>query len=73
VGNSSLHTESTFEQALVEHLTQNGWHGSNAKAFNCELAMDTASVLDFVQRTKADEKLTAVHGLAVEEHFISDW
>ncbi len=34
---SPIHTEKTFESAIIEHLTSNGWFKGNANNFNSEI------------------------------------
>src|ERR1035437_1762252 len=53
--NNLIHTESTFEAAIVEHLTQNGWHPGNADDFNKELAFDKKTVILFLQSSQKKE------------------
>lgn len=43
----SIHTESTFESAIIEHLTSNGWHSGNESDYDKESAFDRKAVLEF--------------------------
>jgi type I restriction enzyme R subunit len=52
---NSIHTESTFETAILEHLTSNGWHPGNEANYDKELAFDTGAVLEFVQSSQSKE------------------
>ena len=72
MSNPSIHTEATFKQAIVEHLTSNGWHAGNPDAFDSALALEKATVVDFIQRSQRKEwkQLQTVHGIAVEDRFI---
>ena len=44
-----IHTESTFESAIIEHLCDNGWRLGFAGDFNKDLAIDKKAVLNFIQ------------------------
>ena len=51
----SIHTEPTFESAIIAHLTANGWHASNAPDFSRDLAFDKKAVLSFIQTSQPKE------------------
>ncbi len=36
---NSIHTESTFESAIIEHLSSNGWTKDNTYDFSRDLAL----------------------------------
>lgn len=55
--NHSLHTESTFETAIVEYLTNNGWYAGQSSTFSRDLAFDKLAVLDFVNQTQREKWL----------------
>lgn len=67
-----IHTEATFESAIVEHLCSNGWHQGNAADFSKDLALDKKSVLNFIQSTQSKEweKLTQYYKDETESKFI---
>jgi type I restriction enzyme R subunit len=50
-----IHTEQTFESAIIEHLTNNGWFEGNASNFSSEIALDKKAVLDFIQTSQPKE------------------
>ena len=52
---NSIHTESTFESAIIEHLTSNGWLEGNDSDFSRDLALDKKAVLSFVQKSQPGE------------------
>lgn len=51
----SIHTEATFEAAIVEHLCYHGWIQGNASDFSKDLAFDKQAILDFVQSSQSKE------------------
>jgi type I restriction enzyme R subunit len=51
----SIHTEATFEAAIVEHLCSNGWIQGNASDFSKDLAFDKKAIIDFVQTSQSKE------------------
>ncbi len=42
----SIHTEGAFENAIVTHLAENGWHQGKASDFSRDLAFDKKAVLN---------------------------
>ena len=52
MNSNNIHTESTFEEAIVTHLIENGWMQGDSAAFSRDLAMDKKAVLDFVQTSQ---------------------
>ncbi len=52
---NSIHTETTFELAIVEHLSNNGWQLGNANDFNAENALDVKAILQFIQTSQQKE------------------
>jgi type I restriction enzyme R subunit len=52
---NSIHTESAFESAIIEHLTSNGWYKGYTTDFSSELAFDKKAVLDFIQTSQPKE------------------
>ena len=68
---SRIHTENTFETAIVEHLYQNGWSVGAAGNYDKDLALDKRAVLDFVQTTQNAEwtRLTAFYKTDAEAKF----
>lgn len=69
---TSIHTESTFESAIIKHLTSNGWFEGNASDFSSEIALDKKAVLDFIQTSqpKEWELLKSYYKEEVENKFI---
>lgn len=69
---SGIHTEQTFESAIIEHLTSIGWFEGNAKDFSSELALDKKAVLEFIQssQSKEWETLKSYYKDEVENKFI---
>lgn len=67
-----IHTEATFEAAIVEHLCNSGWQQGHADDFNKELAFDVKSVLQFIQASqrKEWEKLKQYYKEETESKFI---
>ncbi len=62
---TNLHTEKTFETAIVECLVeQGGYSQGDAEDYSIELGMFKADVISFIQATQPDKwaKLEAVHG-----------
>ena len=40
-----IHTEATFESAIIEHLCNNGWQQGNANDFNAAFTFDVKAIL----------------------------
>lgn len=72
MGSSNIHTESTFESAIIEHLTTHGWHLGNASDFSCDLSFDKKAVLSFIQASQPKEwaKLQTYYKDDTENKFI---
>lgn len=51
----SIHTEATFEAAIVEHLCSHGWIQGNSSDFSKDLAFDKKAIIDFVQTSQSKE------------------
>ena len=51
---NSIHTESTFESAIIEHLTSNGWLQGNTSDFSRDLAFLHSQAL---KSTRPDQSL----------------
>lgn len=51
----NLHTEHTFESAIVEHLCNNGWQQGASGNYDAELALDKKAVLAFLQASQPNE------------------
>ncbi|MDZ4383307.1 MAG: hypothetical protein U0937_01550 [Thermodesulfovibrionia bacterium] len=68
----SIHTESTFESAVIDHLTASGWHIGNASEFSRDLAFDKKAVLSFIQTSQSKEwsKLQTYYKDETESKFI---
>src|SRR4051812_37209733 len=69
---TSIHTEATFESAIIEHLCSNGWLQGNANDYNAELAFDKKAILSFIQESqkKEWEKLSQYYKDETESKFI---
>lgn len=66
-------TEAAFESTIIASLTNGGGYVlGNSSNFSQELAFDKATVLQFIQTSQPDawQKLSDIHGLAVESKFI---
>ncbi len=72
MNNNSIHKEITFEEAITEHLTANGWHSGSKADFNPELGFDRKAVLDFVQTSQPKEwaKMVSFFKDKAEDKFI---
>lgn len=68
----SIHTEATFEGAIVEHLCSNGWQQGNANDYNAATALNEKTVLQFIQQSqnKEWEKLKQHYKEETESKFI---
>lgn len=52
---NSIHTESTFESAIIEYLCDNGWQLGYAEDFNAASALDVKTVIQFIQSSQNNE------------------
>jgi len=50
-----IHTEATFESAIIESLCTNGWMQGNANNYSKDLALDKNAVLAFIQSSQPNE------------------
>ena len=50
-----IHTEGTFEGAIVEHLCNSGWEQGSQKEFNVSTALNDKTVLQFIQQSQSKE------------------
>lgn len=68
----SIHTESTFESAIIEDLTSNGWHSGNESDYDKESAFDRKAVLEFLQTSQPREwnKIKSYFGEFAESKII---
>ena len=68
----NIHTEQTFESAIIGHLTSNGWFEGNANDFNSEIALSKKAILEFIQTSqpKEWELLKSYYGEETEDKFI---
>lgn len=53
--NNNIHTEATFEEAILTHLTDNGWQQGSSTDFNRDLAFDKNAILSFIQSSQSKE------------------
>ncbi len=68
-----LHTEKTFETAIVESLTEKGgWLPGSDKALDRSLALFPLYIIEFLQASqpKQWEKLSKIHSTDVETKLI---
>lgn len=70
--NSAIHTENTFETAVVEHLTASGWHSGSAGDFSRDLAFDQHAVLEFVRTSQPAQwaKMVSYYKEEAESKFV---
>ncbi len=47
-----IHQEGTFEDAIINHLTANGWTLGDKDNFDAETALDKSAVIDFVKESQ---------------------
>lgn len=68
---NGIHSEATFESAIVEYLVNNGWHERHDNDFSAELALDKNAILAFIKssQTKEWEKLTTYYKEDTENKF----
>jgi len=68
----SIHTEATFEGAIIEHLCGHGWQQGNSSDFSKDLAFDKKTLMLFVQKSqpKEWEKLISYYKDETESKFI---
>jgi type I restriction enzyme, R subunit len=69
---TDIHKEGTFEAAITDHLTANGWTLGNRENFDAEFGFDSAAVLEFVQTSQQNEwqKMVAFFQDGAEAKFI---
>ena len=48
INKNKIHTEQTFEKAILLHLTANGWTEGLNTDFDRELALDTKAIISFI-------------------------
>jgi type I restriction enzyme R subunit len=53
--NNSIHTEETFETAVVAMLCETGWTEGNAADYSADIALDKKAVLEFIQKSQPEE------------------
>ena len=72
LSNNFIHTEATFESAIIESLVEIGWHEGNTLHFNKDLSFDKKAVLAFVQTSQAKEweRLQSYYKEETENKFI---
>ncbi len=70
-----LTTEKAFEENIENSLLskRGGYLKGDPAAYNRELALDTATLLQFIKDTQKDEwdKLAVIHGADIEKKFLS--
>ncbi len=57
---NKLHTEQTFETAIVSHLSSHGWTEGSAADFSRETCLDEKAIIEFLQTTQPKEWETIV-------------
>lgn len=72
ISRNKIHTEQTFETAIIKHLCANGWTEGVNTDFDREFVLNTKSVLAFVQTTQPKEwgKLTQFYKGETESQFV---
>ena len=55
INKNKIHTEQTFETAILQHLTANGWSEGLNTDFDRELALDTKAIIAFLQTSQPKE------------------
>lgn len=55
MSSNSIHTEGTFERAIVEHLCNNGWNQGSPTEYNVATALNEKTVLKFIQQSQNKE------------------
>ncbi len=68
-----IHTEETFEKAIVEDLIENGEYiAGDPNLFDREIALDKTTFIQFLQQSQPDkwEKLHTIHGANTKEDVI---
>lgn len=70
---TSIHTEATFESAIIQSLVESGGYAETSKDdFSRELALDRHQVISFLKDTQPTrwEKLAGVHGSDIENRIL---
>ncbi|SLM30423.1 conserved hypothetical protein [Desulfamplus magnetovallimortis] len=70
---TAIHTEETFEQAIVEELIENGGYiAGDPNLFDREIALDKTTFIQFLQQSQPEkwEKLHTIHGANTKENVI---
>ncbi|MBM3435796.1 MAG: type I restriction endonuclease subunit R [Bacteroidetes bacterium] len=72
MSNSFIHTESTFESAIIDHLCSHGWHQGNTNDFSKDLAIDKIAIINFIKASQPTEweRLTQYYKDETEIKFI---
>lgn len=72
MSNPAIHTESTFETAIIEHLASHGWTRGSDLDYDRELAFDKKALLNFIQaaQPKEWEKVKSYYKEETENKFI---
>lgn len=68
---NGIHSEATFESAIIEYLVNNGWHERHDNDFSTELALDKNAILTFIKSSQTKEwgKLTTYYKEDTENKF----
>ena len=70
---TQIHTEETFEKAIVEKLIESGGYiAGDPNLFDREIALDKTTLIHFLQQSQPDkwEKLHSIHGANTKENVI---
>lgn len=72
MSDNSIHTESTFESAIIEHLCNHGWQQGNADDFIPRYSLGVKTILEFIQSSQKKEwqKLQQYYKEEAENKFI---
>ncbi|MBK9097542.1 MAG: type I restriction endonuclease subunit R [bacterium] len=52
---NDIHTEATFESAIIEHLISNGWFQGSDSDYSSDLALDKKAILSFIKDSQPRE------------------
>ena len=72
MSNPSIHTESTFESAIIEHLSSHGWTAGADLDYDRDLAFHKSALLNFIQTSQPREweKVKSYYKEETENKFI---
>lgn len=67
-----IHQEGTFEDAIVDHLTANGWTLGDREDFDAETAFDQLAIFEFIRTSQPQkwQQYETFYGAAAEQNLI---